>query len=301
MSWLLSAVSRTAPDIHVFYSLDGEVASGQAIIDVPGYRHSRPVRSGNGAAGQTQLGTYGDLFDTVARYVSTGHVLDQATARMLADLADRCCDIWTREDSGLWELSQYHHYTISKIGCWVALDRAASLAEGGQLPDRHAARWRQEAADITGWVRAHCWSPAKQSYTFYAGTEDLDAAVLLAGRTGFDRGPRLATTIDAVTAELGRGAFVYRYTGMDREENAFVACTFWLVEALAWTGQGKRARDVMDEAVRWCSDVGLLSEQIDPATGEFRGNMPQGLSHLALINAAYALADTRDRADPRGR
>ena len=133
---------------------------------------------------------------------------------------------------------------------------------------------------------------AKQSYTFYAGTEDLDAAVLLAGRTGFDRGERLASTIGAVTAELGRGSFVYRYTGMDREENAFVACTFWLVEALAWTGQEKQARDVMDEAVGWCSDVGLLSEQIDPATGEFRGNLPQGLSHLALINAAYALADT---------
>ena len=223
VSWLLNAVRRTAPDIHVFYSLDGQVVDGQATIDMPGYRHSRPVRSGNGAAGQTQLGTYGDLFDTVARYVSAGHVLDQATGRMLADLADHCCDIWTHEDSGLWELSQYEHYTISKIGCWVALDRAASMAGAGLLPAAHAPRWRQEAADITRWVHAHCWSQAKQSYTFYAGTDDLDAAVLLAGRTGFDRGERLASTIDAVTAELGHGSFVYRYTGMDREENAFVA------------------------------------------------------------------------------
>ena len=293
VSWLLKAVRRTAPDIHVFYSLDGQVASGQATVDLPGYRDSLPVRSGNGAAGQSQLGTYGDLFDTIARYVSTGHLLDQATGRMLADLADRCCDIWTREDAGLWELSRHRHYTISKIGCWVALDRAASLAAAGQLPAAHAARWRQEAAGISRWVGDHCWSQAKESYTFYAGTDDLDAAVLLAARTGFDRGPRLASTIEAVVAELGRGPFVYRYTGMDREENAFVACTFWLVEALAWTGQGKRAREVMGEALQWCNDVGLLSEQIDPATGEFRGNLPQGLSHLALINAAHTLADPR--------
>ena len=291
VSWILNAVSRTAPDIHVFYRLDGRAADGQATIDVPGYRHSRPVRSGNGAAGQSQLGTYGDLFDTIARYVSTGHLLDQDTGRMLADLADRCCDIWTHEDAGIWELSQFRHYTIAKIGCWVALDRAARLADAGQLPAAHAARWRQEAADITRWVQAHCWSQAKQSYTFYAGTDELDAAVLLAGRTGFDRGQRLAATIDAVTAELGRGPLVYRYTGMDRDEGAFVACTFWLVEALAWTGQATRARELMDEAVQLCNAVGLLSEQIDPATGEFRGNLPQGLSHLALVNAARTLAD----------
>jgi GH15 family glucan-1,4-alpha-glucosidase len=291
VSWLLNAVSGTAPDIHVFYSLDGRVAEGQATIDVPGYRHSRPVRSGNDAAGQSQLGTFGDLFETVARYVSTGHLLNQATGRLMADLADRCCDIWTHEDAGLWELAQHRHYTISKIGCWVALDRAAALADAGQLPAAHAPRWRQEAADIARWVREHCWSRAKRSYTFYAGTDDLDAAVLLAARTGFDRGPRLASTIDAITAELGRGSFVYRYTGMEHEENAFVACTFWLVEALAWTGQAKRAGEVMGEAVGWCSDVGLLSEQIDPASGEFRGNLPQALSHLALINAAHTLAE----------
>jgi len=151
------------------------------------------VRSGNGAAGHSQPGTCGDLFDTLTRSVSVGQVLDQATGRMLADLADHCCDVWTHENSGLWELS----------------GRARpALAAGGR---RHHP-----------WVQAHYWSQAKQSYTFYAGTDDLDAAILLAGRTGFDRGQRLASTIGAVTAELGRGSFLYRY-GMDREENAFVA------------------------------------------------------------------------------
>ena len=291
LSWLLQAVRRTAPDIHVFYSLDGEVTSGtQADLGLPGYRNSAPVRSGNGAAAQAQLGTHGDLLDTVFRYVTAGHVLDDRTGRMLADLADRCCDIWMHQDAGLWELPQYQHYTSSKIGCWTALDRAARLAESGQLPCAHAPRWRQEADDIREWVRTHCWSQAKQSYTFYAGSDELDAAVLLAGRTGFDRGERLATTAAALRAELGEGAFLYRYTGMPGKENAFVVCTFWLVEALALTGQREEAAAMMDEAVSWCGDAGLLSEQIDPRTGELFGNLPQGLSHLGLINAALTLS-----------
>lgn len=209
---------------------------------------------------------------------------------MLADLADRCCDIWTHQDAGLWELPQNRHYTSSKIGCWTALDRAARLAESGQLPGAHAPRWRQEADNIREWVRTHCWSQAKQSYTFYAGTDELDAAVLLAGRTGFDRGERLATTVAALRAELGEGAFLYRYTGMPGKENAFVVCTFWLAEALALTGQREEAATLMDEAVGWCGDAGLLSEQIDPRSGELFGNLPQGLSHLGLINAALMLS-----------
>lgn len=117
--------------------------------------------------------------------------------------------------------------------------------------------------------------------------------MLLAGRTGFDRGPRLASTIEAIASELGRGPLLYRYTGMDKEEGAFVACTFWMVEALAYTGQVDRATELMDQAVALTNDLGLLSEQIDPKTGAFLGNVPQGLSHLGLINAAFTLRRAR--------
>ncbi|MGI8492271.1 MAG: glycoside hydrolase family 15 protein, partial [Acidimicrobiales bacterium] len=188
------------------------------------------------------------------------------------------------------------HYTISKIGCWVALDRAAHLAETGQIPDLHIERWRSGAEEIHAWTNTHCWSEAKEAYTFYAGTDDLDAAVLLAGRTGFDRGPRLASTIAAVAAELGRGPLIYRYSGMDHEEGAFVACSFWMVDALVRTGQTERARQLMHDTVALANGVGLLSEQIDPGTGAFLGNLPQGLSHLALINAAFALQRAGDQS-----
>jgi GH15 family glucan-1,4-alpha-glucosidase len=289
VSWLLSAVRDNGGDLHVLYTLDGSVADRQATLDSPGWRHSQPVRSGNSASGQIQLGTYGDLFDTISRYCAEGHLIDRATGRMLADLADRCCDGWQARDSGIWELETCRHYTISKIGCWVALDRAAHLAEAGQLPCRHVDRWREGAEQIRAWVNAHCWSDPKQAYTFYAGTEDLDAAVLLAGRTGFERGPRLASTIDAIVTELGHGPLLYRYTGMQEEEGAFVACSFWMVDALVQTGQTERARHIMEGALALANDVGLFSEQIDPETGAFLGNIPQGLSHLALINAAFTL------------
>jgi len=266
------------------------VPEGQRELDVPGYRDSRPARSGNDAESQTQLGTFGDLFDSVWRYVQAGHLLDPPTGRLLADLADRCCDRWMHRDAGIWELHIDRHYTVSKMGCWAALDRAVRLHEQGQIATDHAGRWAAERDTIKAWVNAHCWSTAKQSYTSYAGTEDLDAATLLAGQNGFDRSERLAGTIAAVQRELSRGPLVYRYTGMELEEGAFVACTFWLVSALATLGRSPEACRLMDQAVALTNDLGLLSEQVDPDSRAMLGNFPQGLSHLALINAAFAIA-----------
>ena len=158
-------------------------------------------------------------------------MLDAYTAGLLADLANRCCDIWRNPDAGLWELTQREHYTISKIGCWVALDRASRLADEGQIVDVRSAHWRDEAEHIRNWINANCWSDTKSSYTFFAGTEDLDAAVFFAARTGIDRGDRLTNSITAIRDELGAGALLYRYTGANLEEGAFVAGTFWMVEA----------------------------------------------------------------------
>lgn len=293
VSFLLGALRRTAPDLHVFYTLRGDVPDGERELDAPGYRGSRPVRAGNGAATQTQLGTFGDLFDTVWHYVRNGHRLDAPTGQMLAELADRCCDIWQRPDAGIWELEVTRQYTISKMGCWVALDRAVSLAAAGAVHTGHAGRWKAEADQIRTWVNTHCWSQAKQSYTFYAGTDDLDAATLIAGQTGFDRGERLAGTVAAVRRELADGPLVYRYTGMAQEEGAFLACSFWLVGALVHLGRLDEAACQMDAATALTNDVGLLAEQMDPATGAMLGNHPQGLSHLALVNAATAYVAAR--------
>ena len=203
VSWLISALRRSAPELHVFYTLGGEIADGHAELQVPGYRQSVPVRAGNSASRQIQLGTYGDFFDTMLRYVRDGHLLDADTAGLLVELAEQCCDVWMSKDSGIWELDRLEHYTISKIGCWTALDRAVTLAETNHIPNHRVDRWKSEAADIHRWIHEHCWSDTQSSYTFFADSNELDASVLLAGRNGFDRGPRLAATIEALRRCLG--------------------------------------------------------------------------------------------------
>jgi GH15 family glucan-1,4-alpha-glucosidase len=288
VQWMLGALRRTAPDLHVFYRLDGTVPLPvETDVALDGYRSSRPVRVGNDAATQEQLGNYGDLFDMIWQYVYAGHCLDPKTSRLLTELADRCCDTWRHEDSGIWELPTKRHYTISKVGCWVALDRAVRLHESEQLLSDHVDRWACERDLVRAWVNEHCWSEERSAYVGYAGGDGLDAATLLMARTGFERGTRLAGTVEAIRNELTDGPIVRRYTGVD-EPGGFIACTFWLVHALVTLGDQAAARVLMDEAVELSNDVGLFAEEIDPDSGAFLGNFPQGLSHLALINAASA-------------
>ena len=299
LSWMIAAIRGTAPDIKPFYTLSGGVPGGEAELPVRGYQDSRPAHDGNQAASQRQWGNYGDLLECVCLAVEMdGAVLDPETARMLELIADRVCDRWPEPDSGIWELGDQEHYTISKLACWTALDRMVRLAERGQVAARDVPRWRAEAAAIRAWVDEHCWSPAKRSYTFYAGTDDLDASVLLAGRMGFLAGddPRFVQTIDAIRAELAEGALVYRYTGSREQEGAFVACSFWLVDALARAGRVKQAREVWEGVTEFAGDAGLLSEEIDPVSGEQRGNVPQALSHLALLTAAWQISDGQGQA-----
>lgn len=293
LSALLNSVTATAPWLRPFYSMRGDAASAEQ-RDVPlwqGYRGSSPVRAGNVASAQRQLGSYGDLLECVARYVEHGNVLDGATARLIERYADDVCEQWMRPDSGIWELPDEQQYTISKIGCWSALDRAVTLAHLGEIPSDHVERWNATAAEIHDYVDSACWSDAKQSYTVYAGSADLDAATLLAARTGFCKAddPRLHSTIEAVRAELSAGGpLLYRYSAMCHEEGAFVACSFWLVEALIHAGRLDEARDLMNLMVSEANDLGLFTEEIDPETHEMLGNFPQALSHLALISAATA-------------
>lgn len=307
LSWLLDAISRTSPDVRALYTLDGEPASArESSVAVPGYRYSTPVRVGNGAADQLQIGAYGHLLDAVWRYVCHGGYLDAADARMLAAVMDHLCDLWRTEDAGLWELGDAAHYTSSKMGAWVALDRAVRLAEDRQLTTPHPHRWRTERDAVRRFVDTHCWSPAKRSYTFYAGSDELDASVLLAARAGFFAGddPRLLSTIEAVRSELtadtgGNGPLIYRYSGMAGQEGTFVACTFWLIEALALAGRRQEAAGLMRQALDYAGTTGLYTEEIDPASGRLVGNLPQVLSHLAVIGAATALADTGGQSRDR--
>jgi GH15 family glucan-1,4-alpha-glucosidase len=290
-AWLMDTVRRHGGDVRTMYRLDGELAPDQDELDnLSGYRHSRPVRRGNFARGQVQLGMFGDLMETAALFVRSGHILDLSTRRLLGELADRCCDIWRRPDSGLWELPNMQQYTMSRMECWTALDRAAELAQTQQIDSNRVERWMRERDLIRDWIDEHCWSETAHAYTFYPGTDRLDAALLLASRLGFERKNRLASTRDAIVRELARGPLVYRYSGAAKEEGTFTACGFWLVEAYAILGDQAKAQRQMAGMIEATSkDLGLFSEQVDPDSGAMLGNMPQALSHLAMIHAALAL------------
>jgi GH15 family glucan-1,4-alpha-glucosidase len=226
----------------------------------------------------------------VRLYVDGGHVLDTETGHLLAGFADRACDAWRRRDAGMWELTRCEHYTSSKLGCWQALRCAVYLAEQGQIPG-DPSRWASEAERIRDWVRRCCWSDELSSYEWYPGSGKLDASILLHAGSGFDRSDRMSSTIDALRRELGCGPLLYRYSGArdEEQEGAFVACSFWAVSALHHVGRTGEARDLMAELVALTNDVGVLPEMLDPDGYAFMGNLPQGLSHLALVGAALDL------------
>jgi GH15 family glucan-1,4-alpha-glucosidase len=263
-------------------------------MDAAGWRGIGPVVSGNQASGQLQLGVYADLIGIMRSYTADGNLLDATSSDLLVHLADEVCRTWKRKDSGMWELPEPRHYVSSKMGCWQALDAACSLHDMGYVlpPKGTRRRWEKNKRLIRRWVDKHGWDERRGAYVMAKGSKALDASVLLHTVSGFDRGERMSRTIDALREELGRGPLIYRYSGMDREEGAFVACAFWTVSALACVGRVDEAKALMDELVATVpNDVGIMAEMVDAETGAFLGNLPQALSHLALVQAASVVRE----------
>jgi GH15 family glucan-1,4-alpha-glucosidase len=299
--WLLHASQLTHPRLQVLYRLDGGERAPERTLELDGYRGSRPVRVGNDAAAQTQLDVYGDLLQTALIYAEAGGRVDRETGRRLAGIADLVCRIWRQPDSGIWEVrSTPLHFTHSKMMCWVALDRALRLCDTGHVPSSHAATWRREALAISEFIETRCWSEQLGGYTRHAGGEALDASVLLGVLLGYgaEDPARLAATVNVLRRDLGRGPLVHRYSGEDGlrgAEGAFLCCSFWLADALARIGRLEEATELMQQLIALANDVGLYAEELDPGTNELLGNIPQGLVHLALINAAVSIAKASDR------
>lgn len=288
VAWLLARLGEEGA--KVCFRLDGSPVPPVQEKSLPGYKNSRPVVTGNAAANQRQHGVYGDIFEAVSLFVASGNILDQKSAVILASLADECADQWRQPDSGMWELEETRHYTMSKVSAWQALTRAVELADKGHIASSCVPRWIRERDRIAAWVNENCWSDKLSAYTFYPGTDRLDASLVLAVRFGFPDRERLQATCEAIHKRLGHGPFLYRYSGAEEEEGAFLACSFWLAEAYATLGRRKEADDLIGETLQLLpQDMGILSEQIDIETNEFLGNMPQGLSHLALIHAVMSL------------
>ena len=256
---------------------------------------------GNAAAGQRQLDVYGELFQACRRYTRGGGELDAELGRRLADIADLVCTLLAR--AGLRHLGGAQRtaplHAVQDGVLDSAPDRAAQLAEEGLIPGKRARRWRLEAEAVRRFIEERCWSEEKRSYVRFAGGQELDASLLLAALMGYgdSTGGRLASTVDAVRRELGSGPLLYRYTGEDGlagGEGFFLTCSFWLVDALARCGRVDEAAETMEELLALANDVGLYAEEVEPRTGAFLGNFPQGLVHLALVNAAVSISERRN-------
>ena len=293
--WLMHASRLNRPELAVLYALDGSPGRDECEIRaLSGYRNSAPVRVGNAAVHQRQLDVYGAILDAIWLHVETHGRLEAETGRAVAKIADHVAEVWGQPDSGIWEVrSEPVHFIQSKAMCWAALDRAAKLAARGLLPDR-SSHWRGQAEGIRRFIDEHGWDEERRSFVRARELRELDASLLTLLFIGYEdpRGERLSGTVEAVRRELAKGPLVDRYDGVDGvpgQEGSFLTCSFWLVDALARSARVEEAAELMDELLRLSNDVGLYAEELDPTSGDFLGNFPQALVHLALVNAALAI------------
>jgi GH15 family glucan-1,4-alpha-glucosidase len=284
-----------AGDVRVLY---GPTGSGrlpeQSLDHLQGFDGARPVRAGNGAGSQLQLDSYGHLLDQSWTWAEIGEPPHDDQWRFLSELVEAAAERWTEPDRGIWEWrGEPRHFVHSKMMCWVALDRGLRLAEhcGRDAPVK---RWTAARDEIHATVLERGFDAERGTFVQAFGARDLDAAVLRLPTYGFlDYGDeRMRTTVAAVRSALDTGGgLLRRYDADDGmpPEGAFVACSFWLSELLAGQGEPEEARRVYDRAVATATDLGLFSEQTDPATGALLGNFPLVLTHLSHIHAALAL------------
>jgi GH15 family glucan-1,4-alpha-glucosidase len=250
---------------------------------------------GNDAVGQFQLDVYGEVIETAWHYARRRGSFDDDIYDRLADLADEICVRWRQPDASIWEVrDDPQHFTYSKMQSWVGLERALSFVDEGHVAEGRALPWRIERDGIRAFVEEQCWSEERGAWTRAAGSSDLDASLLLAGYVGYaeDGDERFASTVRAIREELAEGALVRRYRcedNLEGEEGAFLACSFWLADALSRVAGPDEGAQVFEDALAYANDVGVFSEEADPSTGEALGNTPQALVHLSLVCAARAI------------
>lgn len=302
----LATAAASQPDsgeeLQIMFGIGGErELPERELAHLPGWRASAPVRVGNGAWNQRQLDVYGELLDAAATLPEYLAQVQPETRKFLADAADTAAARWRSADHGIWEVrGEPRHYLHSKLMCWVAVDRAISLAGILQATER-VPRWAEARDAIAASIRTEGWSGAANAYTQAYGSDDLDASALMLSIVGFlpADDPAMIATIEAIEDRLTdpRG-LVYRYLaddGMAGEEGTFLLCTFWLAHALALAGRPQRARAVFERAAAFATDLGLMAEEVAPDSGELLGNFPQAFSHIGLVNAAWAISEAEAR------
>jgi GH15 family glucan-1,4-alpha-glucosidase len=302
-----AAASQPQPalDLQIMFGVGGERdLSERELPHLAGWRGSRPVRVGNCAWTQRQLDIYGEVLSTAQLLADKLGELDPETQEFLTAAADTAAIRWQEKDQGIWETrGEPQHFLYCKVMCWVALDRAIALA--GHLGAEHRVLdWAAARDEIRCAILARGWNDRVGAFTQAFGSDALDAANLMLAITGFlpADDPRMKATIDATATRLtDKRGLVYRYLtndGLTGGEGAFLLCTFWLAQAQVLAGDVDAATATFERAVAAMNDVGLLAEEVDPASGEMIGNFPQAFSHVGLINAAWAISQTRQEAVP---
>ena len=302
--WLLRAIAGSPKQLQILYGLSGERLLPELELNwLPGYEGSKPIRIGNAASSQFQLDVYGEIMSALhaAREAGILGDDDDEAWRLQVAILEQLVVVMDEPDSGLWEVrTEPKHFTHSRVMVWVAFDRAVKDAEAHGL-EGDVALWRQLRDKVHAEVCDKGWHDGLKSFVQFYGSDVLDAAVLVMPSVGFlpADDPRMLSTIDAIQGRLQRGCLVDRYRttevddGLPPGEGAFLACSFWLVSALALAGRHEEAEDLFDQLLALRNDVGLLAEEHD---GErMLGNFPQAFSHLALVDAATTLAEVAGR------
>jgi GH15 family glucan-1,4-alpha-glucosidase len=280
--------------MQIMYGIDGRRdLTEQTLDELSGYAGARPVRIGNGAFDQRQNDVYGAVLDSILMHTRRSQRLPRRLWPIVQSQAECATRVWGEPDQGIWEArGAPQHYVSSKLMCWVALDRAAKLAQIGGDPEL-AQTWGKTAEEIRQDILDHGVSDRGVLRQHY-DTDALDASTLLAPIFGFLPGTdeRMHASVLATADELTENGFVLRYKtdetddGMSGKEGTFLICSFWLVSGLAIVGEEQRARDLMERLLRISSPLGIYAEEFDVETGRHLGNVPQAFSHLALIEAA---------------
>jgi GH15 family glucan-1,4-alpha-glucosidase len=308
--WLVRAVAGQPRQMQIVYGVAGERRLTEVELGwLPGYEGSAPVRVGNSAAEQYQLDVYGELMDSLHQARGAGIPANPAAWHVQRVLLDFLESGWREPDDGIWEVrGPRRHFTHSKVMAWVALDRGVKAVERFGLRGP-VERWRSLREEIHTEVCREGYDAERKTFTQYYGSSELDASLLMIPLVGFlpPSDPRVAGTVEAVQRELLHDGFVRRYStrtdvdGLPVGEAAFLVCTLWLADNLALLGRSGEARRLFERVLDLRNDVGLLSEEYDPAARRLVGNFPQALSHVGLVNTAHNLATRRGPAERRRR
>jgi GH15 family glucan-1,4-alpha-glucosidase len=305
--WLLRAVAGSADQVQTLYGVAGERRCLEWIVPgLSGYEGAKPVRVGNAAHAQLQLDVYGEVVDALHHARIGGVGASRSGWDLQNELLAHLEEIWREPDESIWEVrSGRQQFTYSKIMAWVAFDRALKSAECFGL-DGPLDRWRALCAEIHEDVCRNGFDAELGSFVQCYGTPNLDASLLLIPAIGFlpAQDPRVRGTIAAIERTLLVDGLVLRYDtgrtedGLPAGEGAFLACSFWLVDAYTLTGQIEKAKQMFARLAALANDVGLLSEEYDPRERRLVGNFPQAFSHLALVNSAVCLGRLESPREP---